>query len=116
MAKYFTREHYRKLNPEVYIEAANMIQSGEHSRTCNAVGDTLREFGISQRDDGHIEAWRAHFGPVENMTGHEDYEWSSYKGRVEKHPFWDKPTTWQRQNKRVDALLMMAEIVRQGKR
>jgi hypothetical protein len=79
-----------KLNPSLYVRAAERIDSGASSLTCLAIRD--------QRGVDHTSPYEAMFGGY----------WT------DKHPFWNKPATPERQQMRVLALLFMAAMVEAG--
>jgi hypothetical protein len=79
-----------KLNPHVYVRAAERIDSGVNSLTCLAI----RDYGCAD-----------HTSPYAEMFGG---TWPC------KHPFWNLRATPARQQMRVLALLFMAAMVEAG--
>lgn len=129
-----SRNFLRKLDPTVFEKAAEIVKNAKGEKfswsqisevqtpyegfSCLAIhtANGGRKFDDHQNDP-HNEAFAAYFAPAGNADANE-------YGVVQKHPFWNyglgsslPERSYRRyRQERVNALLMMAAIVRQAKR
>jgi hypothetical protein len=117
MSKYLTRSFLRKLDPQVYEEAAERISAGQHRIlngkeffSCDAIvmAETNGQYGSVGMQSDYLSAYAAFFEP---------------KTEKEKanHPFWNRGLGYVRYSPRQErrfaserrmALLTMAAVVR----
>ncbi len=104
-----------KPNPKVYRLAAELIADGENFSCC-AIYRACRALKISDNTSGLYHAqYVAMFGDLEvSIIEKQHFYYCKYSVPVvsaEKHPFWNCLKTQQRQEYRMNALLLMAAIV-----
>lgn len=109
-----------KCNPEVYRRAAELIASGECEFSCSAVGRAFKALGGRDFDVSMYKAqYSAMFGPWDNPRLRHDGGWFSVNDEngvsaPGTHPYWNLWPTPGRQEMRMLALLLMADICEQG--
>jgi hypothetical protein len=106
-----------KPNPEVYRRAAELLLGGDCYYSCIAIRCAARQMGLSYRSILYHKAqYNAMFGPWKGLVSVKDngYIDINATSTAHRHPFWNLQRTPARQEMRVNALLLMADIVEQG--
>lgn len=111
-------------NPEVYRRAAELVDYSEsyleaYNRfSCMAIERAMNELGIrdQRRRRMHDAQYQAMFGPYVNpkvltFPGGACVDFDRVR---DGHPYWNAGHSEEAQDKRVIALLLMAEICEQG--
>ncbi len=106
-----------KPNPKVYRLAAELIADGSKMYSCHAINNACFRLNISYYVETLYHAqYTAMFGDQEVFSIEEGDAsfYCQYPQRAsynENHPFWDLKFTEERQQYRMNALLLMAAIV-----
>lgn len=107
-------------NPQVYRLAAERLARGDTTFSCFAIFDAARRLRFSRLEsDLHVAQYVAVFGPNHGVAPFAQVYNGTCCGcgnhqalfRVQsRHPFWNKSRTPRRQEMRILALLLMADI------
>lgn len=108
-------------NPEVYRLAAEHLSRGDNVFSCYAIRRACWNFGVREIEaDLYAAQYECVFGPehgqppiVRGLPFHPDQHpmaERSDKFDDRPHPFWNRGLTPERQNLRILALLLMADI------